>query len=579
MTKAKKVVKKVFRKKNTLRMVFKKNVPWVWLIGNFIFSLCMGYFYIELPDITARIGAGEIFDSSLITRFILLSVIQTICIVLASTSTKLVGYVVERNIRRGVWKKLIRIPMKDYDREKPTTWISRIASDTTMATTFLTSIMEGILCVVYLGVVFMTVFGLSTSIAFALLALLPYMFLMAIIPGKLKYKWAATRQDRLAEYTNFVSEKLGNIRTIKACAMAEEDIASGFAKAEECYKAEQTLAIIEGICEPFVYISQIIINVIVIIMGSKLLQAGDITNANMMTLYLYGSNFYSFALMTISMYYTLRTSHGSTKRIGELMEQEDEQVQRDLDMPEELGDIVFNHVTFAYDRETVLNDVSFTIPEGKTTAIIGPSGSGKSTVLSLLQRIYTPQAGTLTLNGTDSERIHLNQWRDAIGTVQQTCPLLGGTIAENIAYSVREPVSKEALQSAAKQAGIYDFILSLPNGFDTQVGQLGDKLSGGQRQRIAVARMILKNPRMLLLDEPTSSLDNENAALVTSSLNEISKGKTTVIVAHDIRSMKGADHIIVMRDGRVEAEGNPDEVYAASETFRNYCMLQKEGDK
>lgn len=573
-----KKVKKA-KKKNTLRMVFKKNVPWLWLIGNFIFSVCMGYFYIELPDITARIGAGEIFDSSLIIRFILLSVIQTICIVLASTSTKLVGYVVERNIRRGVWKKLIRIPMKDYDREKPTTWISRIASDTTMATSFLTSIMEGILCVVYLGVVFMTVFGLSSSIAFALLALLPYMFLVAIIPGKLKYKWAATRQDRLAEYTNFVSEKIGNIRTIKACAMTEEDIEAGIAKAEECYKAEQTLAIIEGICEPFVYISQIIINVIVIIMGSKLLQAGEITNANMMTLYLYGSNFYSFALMTISMYYTLRTSHGSTKRIGELMEQEDEQVQRELEMSEELGDIAFDHVTFAYDRETVLDDVSFTIPEGKTTAIIGPSGSGKSTVLSLIQRLYAPQNGAITLNGVNNQQIHLNQWRNAVGTVQQTCPLLGGTIAENIAYSVAEPVTEEALEATARQAGIYDFIMTLPKGFDTQVGQLGDKLSGGQRQRIAVARMILKNPQILLLDEPTSSLDNENAALVTNSLNEIAKGKTTVIVAHDIRSIRGADHIIVMGNGRVEAEGSPEEVYAASETFRNYCMLQKEGEK
>lgn len=567
------------KKKNTLRMVFKKNIPWLWLIGNFVFSVCMGYFYIELPDITARIGAGEIFDSGLITKFILLSVIQTICIVIASTSTKLVGYVVERNIRRGVWKKLIRIPMKDYDREKPTTWISRMASDTTMATSFLTGIMEGILCVVYLGVVFMSVFSLSSSIAFALLALLPYMLLVAIIPGKLKYKWAATRQDSLAEYTNFVSERIGNIRTIKAYAMTEEDIATGIAKAEECYKAEQTLAVIEGICEPFVYISQIIINVIVIIMGGKLLQSGEITNANMMTLYLYGSNFYSFALMTISMYYTLRTSHGSTKRIGELMEQEDEQVQRELDMPAELGDIVFDHVTFAYDRETVLDDVSFTIPKGKTTAIIGPSGSGKSTVLSLIQRLYAPQNGTVTLNGADIRQIHLNRWRNAVGTVQQTCPLLGGTIAENIAYSVAEPVSEEALEAAAKQAGIYDFIMTLPNGFDTQVGQLGDKLSGGQRQRIAVARMILKSPQILLLDEPTSSLDNENAALVTNSLNRIAKGKTTVIVAHDIRSIRGADHIIVIGNGRVEAEGDPEEVYAASETFRSYCTLQKEGDK
>lgn len=574
-----KAMKKKATKGNTLGRVFKKNVPWAWLIGNFLFTVCMGYFYIELPDITAQIGAGKIFDNSLITKFILLSVVQTFCIVIASTSTKLVGFVIERNIRRSVWKKLIHISMKEYEKEAPTTWISRIASDSTMATTLLTSIMEGILCVIYLGVVFLTVSSLSSSIAFALLAVLPYMLLVAIIPGKLNYKWAAARQDRLAGYTNYVSEKITNIRTIKACAMAEKDIEAGFAKAEECYKAEKALAVIEGICEPFVYISEIIINVIVIVLGGKLLQAGEITNANMMTLYLYGSNFYAFALMTISMYYTLRTSHGSTRRIGELIGQDEEQPIRCADMPENPGDIVFSHVTFAYDRETVLQDVSFTIPEGKATAIVGPSGSGKSTVLSLIQRLYVPQEGAILLNDTDSNSIHLNQWRNAIGTVQQACPLLGGTIAENIAYSADAPVSREAVESAARKAGIYDFIMTLPEGFETQVGQLGDKLSGGQRQRIAVARMILKNPRILLLDEPTSSLDNENAAFVTASLEEISKGKTTVVVAHDIRSIRGADHIVVMRNGHVEAEGTPEEVYASSETFRTYCQLQKEEEK
>lgn len=563
----------------TLGKVFKKNVPWGWLVGNFVFSLCASYFYIELPDITARIGAGEIFDTGLITRFILLSLIQTFCTIIASTSHKWVGYFVERNIRRGVWKKLIRIPMAEYDKEKPTTWISRIASDTTMATSFLTGIMEGLLCIMYLVVVFLTVFGLSTSIALALLAVLPYLFIVAILPGKLKYRWAAIRQERLAGYTNYVSEKITNIRTIKACAMTKEDIDAGFAKAEEYYKAEKTLAIIEGICEPFVYLSQIIINVIVIIMAGKLVQSGQITNANMMTLYLYGSNFYSFALMTISTYYTLRISHGSTKRIGELMAQEEEKVRKEVDMPKEAGDIRFENVSFSYGREAVLKNVTFTIPKGKITAIVGPSGSGKSTVLSLIQRLYEPQAGTIAYAGIPAEAIHLDQWRKAVGTVQQNCPLLGGTIGENISYGAEHPVGEVDLVAAAAQAGIHSFVSSLPNGFDTQVGQLGDKLSGGQKQRIAVARMILKNPDILLLDEPTSSLDNENAAMVTNALEQISKGKTTVIVAHDIRSIRNAEYIIVMRDGCVEAEGAPDDIYKSSATFRTYCDLQKEGDR
>ena len=559
----------------TLGKVFKNNVPWFWLVANFIFSVAMGYFYIELPNITAQIAAGKIFDSALITKFVLLSVIQTICFVVAYISNKWVGYVIERNIKKGVWKKLIRIPMKDYDRDAPSSWISRIASDSTLATSFLTSIMEGILCLVYLGVVFLTVFSLSTSVAFAMVAMLPYFFLVGIIPGKLKYKWAAARQEKLADYTSFVSERIGNIRTIKANAMTEQDILSGFQKAEECYKAEKTLAIIEGICEPFVYLSQIVINVITIVMGGKLLQSGQIDNANMMTLYLYGNNFYNFALMTISMYYTLRLSHGSTNKIGQLMYLPEEPKELENAMPTEMADISFRDVSFAYGEDQVLDQVSFTIPSGEVTAIVGPSGSGKSTVLSLIQRLYDPQSGNINLGDTAANTIHMDGWRKSVGTVQQTCPLLGGTIAENISYGVDGEVSEEMLVEAAKKAEIYDFVTSLPDGFQTNVGQLGDKLSGGQKQRIAIARMLLKNPDILLLDEPTSSLDNESAAGITDTLDQMAAGRTTVIVAHDIRSIRNAHHIIVLKDGKVEAEGSKDEVYSSSPTFRSYYDLQK----
>lgn len=560
----------------TLGKIFEKNVPWFWLAANFIFSAAMGYFYVELPDVTANIAAGKIFDNSLISRFIILSIIQTLCIVIASASSRWAGYFVERNIKRSVWKKLIHIPMKEYDREQPTTWISRIASDSTMATTFLSSIMEGLLCLVYLFVVFITVFSISSSIAFAMLAMLPYLFLVAFIPGKLKYKWAAERQDKLAGYTNYVTEKIGNIRTIKACAMTEQDITTGFSKAEECYQAERTLAIIEGVCEPFAYLSQVAINLITILMGGKMLRSGTITNANMMTLYLYGSNFYSFALMTISMYYTLRTSHGSTRKIGELMFLEEETTTRTKEMPAGQNNLHFKDVSFAYGKEPILKQVTFTIPCGKSTAIVGPSGSGKSTVLSLIQRLYTPQSGQILLGEQDSAEIHLDQWRKCVGTVQQNCPLLNGSIADNIAYGV-ESATEEEVILAAKKSGIYDFIASLPEGMQSKVGQLGDKLSGGQKQRIAIARMILKDPEILLLDEATSSLDNESACTVSASLEQLSTGKTTVIVAHDLRTVRNADHIVVLKQGSVEAEGTWQEVYSSSKTFRTYCDLQKAG--
>jgi len=580
---------------NTLRNVFRHNIPWLWLIGNFIFSVSMGYFYYELPDVTAKVAAGEIFDSSLVMRFILLTVIQAVCVVLATLSLKWVGYFTERNIRKSVWKKLIRISLKDYTREQPSSLISRITADATQATTFMNSIMEGILCVIYLFVVFLSLWMRSQSIALAVMATLPYFFLVAVIPGKLKFRRAAERQDTLADYTAYVSERLTNYRLVRACACIERDIVTGSGKAEACYTAEKRLATVEAFCEPFVYLSQIMINLIVILMGGRMLAEGKIGNSDMVSLYLQGANFYAFSLMTVSMYYSLRETHGATKKIGEIMDIEEEmpapakkkkkkqkQETAGTEMPDE-GDIAFDKVCFSYENETILRDVSVTIPRGKVTALVGASGSGKSTLLNLIDRLYMPQTGEILCGDTPAKAVRLSTWRSKVGVLQQNCPLLGGTIRDNLLYGLKEEllpvgVSDEKIMEALEKTGMSDFVRGLPMQLDTMVGQLGSSLSGGQKQRLAIARIILRDPEILLLDEPTSSLDAENEYLVQRALEELMQGRTTVIATHNFRNLRIADRVIVLNHGGVEAVGTQEECYAASPTYRKYCELQKMGD-
>ena len=261
-------------------------------------------------------------------------------------------------------------------------------------------------------------------------------------------------------------------------------------------------------------------------------------------------------------------------QIAEIMSSRSEAAEREKAFIQPDADIVFDDISFRYEEQEVLKHVSFTIPKGRVTAIVGPSGAGKTTLLSLLERLYTPDGGEIRFGSTPVERIHLDQWRGATGYIQQASPLLSGTIRDNIAYGLNRPATEDEVVKAARMANAYDFIMKLPDGFDTQVGAMGGKLSGGQRQRIAIARMIIKNPDYLLLDEATSALDAENETEVQAALTAMMAGRTAVVVAHNLRTVVNADQIIVMNQGRVQAVGTHKSLYGSSELYTKYFDLQ-----
>ena len=263
-----------------------------------------------------------------------------------------------------------------------------------------------------------------------------------------------------------------------------------------------------------------------------------------------------------------------TAKITEIMASNPEVLEREVSFTQPDSDISFENVSFRYGDRDVIQNVSVIIPKGKVTAIIGPSGAGKTTLLSLLERLYTPNEGQLKFGETPVERIHLDQWRGATGYIQQSSPLLSGTIRENIVYGLDREAKDEEVIAAAKKARAYDFIMKLPQGFETELGQLGGKLSGGERQRIAIARMIIKDPSYLLLDEATSNLDAENETEVQAALSSMMEGRTAVVVAHNLRTVVNADNIIVMDQGRVQAVGTHQSLYKSNELYTKYFDLQ-----
>ena len=241
------------------------------------------------------------------------------------------------------------------------------------------------------------------------------------------------------------------------------------------------------------------------------------------------------------------------------------------------GDIVYRDVCFRYGNdEEVLEHVSFTVKAGSSVALAGPSGGGKTTICSLLPRFYEVGSGTITIGGQDIASMKLESLRRAIGIVQQDVYMFGGSIRENIAYG-KPGACEDEIEAAAKKADIHNFIMSLPNGYDTIVGERGARLSGGQKQRISIARVFLKDPPILIFDEATSALDNESEAAIQKSMQDLAKGRTTITIAHRLSTIRGADRILVIDGHRVAEQGSHEELMALNGIYANYYNMQFEG--
>ena len=291
------------------------------------------------------------------------------------------------------------------------------------------------------------------------------------------------------------------------------------------------------------------------------------------------SSIRSIFLLTSSSYYKRGSLHFLvTWRFIET-DSEIKDAPNAVDLSLEKGEIIYDNVAFSYtDQEPVLKNFSMKIPAGKTVALVGPSGSGKTTICSLLPRFYDVSGGKITIDETDIRDVTQQSLHNAIGIVQQDVYLFSGTIRENIAYG-RLDASFEEIVEAAKSANIHEFIMGLPNGYDTQVGERGVRFSGGQKQRISIARVFLKNPRILILDEATSALDNENEHRIQEALDKLSKNRTTIVIAHRLSTIQNADCIYVIAHGKILEQGSHAELLAQNGVYARSYQRQFAKDR
>ena len=558
-----------------IKQVLGPNVPWAWYIGNLVVNMLVANIAMAGYRLTGQIMSGAaVEDTSILWQYTGLMVLSLVIGIVLGISRQWANIWTERKLQTRLWRKMIRMPMRLYDQQAPSSLISRVTGDTMLVTYSLTYVFQLVSFVYSTFLMLGMIWEMNRSITLALLLVLPYIWATMLIPGRFKFSAKKAVQEKLAKFTTFVAERLGSITLVKSAANENADLQLGYECAEELYKANLKYYLIDGASQPFTYGTEGIVGAIILISGSLMVQNGQLDMAGLMTMFAMRQDVYLNMIQFIFCFHQLKDAQGSTAKIAELMASQPEVLERERSFTQPDADIALEDVSFRYEDRDVIQNVSVIIPKGKVTAIVGPSGAGKTTLLSLLERLYIPNGGQIKFGDTPVEKIHLDQWRGAMGYIQQNSPLLSGTIRDNIVYGLDREARDEEIVAAAKKARAYDFIMKLPDGFNTDIGQLGGKLSGGERQRIAIARMIIKGPDYLLLDEATSALDAENETEVQAALSGMMEGRTAVVVAHNLRTVVNADQIIVMDRGRIQATGTHRSLYGTNALYTKYFDLQ-----
>lgn len=470
-------------------------------------------------------------------------------------------------MRRDVYKKLLSMPMSYFTEKRVGELSSRISSDLSQiqdAVSFtLAEFLRGIFTLL-IGLIF--IFLISTKLALVMLSVVPVIAVLAVVFGVRIRKMSKKAQDQLAESGTIVQETFSGIAIVKAFTGEFYEVARYTRSIFSVVNTAIRNARYRGMFISFMIFS--VFGTIAFVMwhGAGMIQQGELTTGLLTMFVIFsmfvGGTFAGFA----DMFSQLQKTLGATHSIRDILRSEGEAIEAGNNKPDAAyrlaGNVRFEKVAFSYPSRkdvAVLKEVSLSADHGEQIALVGPSGAGKSTLASLLLRFYEPDAGTIYFDDRPALTFPLTQLRMQIAFVPQDIILFGGTISENIAYG-KQDASDEEIRDAARKANAEEFIVRFPEQYDTIVGERGIKLSGGQRQRIAIARAILKDPAILILDEATSSLDSESEQLVQEALVNLMRNRTSFVIAHRLSTIRSADKIVVLDKGIITESGTHDEL-------------------
>ena len=563
------------------RKIFIPSVVALFITGGL--SLAFPYFLGSLigsPQVAMQEGADPSVVSEKIDK-VVSTLLVILCIQAFVAYWRVRGFIKAGesalcDLRQDVFARLVRLPMPWFMERRPGEVGSRFSADLAiLQETLITTVPQMVRQSVtfFGGLIF--IFIASVKLSLFMLAMIPIVVIVVAIVGRKIRKWSKDAQDQLAHSNIVAEEAVQGIADVKAYSNEEFE--------ENRYRSALDLfleTVIRGSKARAMFVSFIIFILfgtisVVVWFGAGMMSEGQITSEEF-THFILFSIFVGASLGSLpDIMSQLQKTQGATERIREILNHDIED-HRGESGETLTGAISAKDLVFAYPsrKETqVLNGVNFEVNAGERIAIVGPSGAGKSTVFSLLLGFYEGDQGSLLFDGKNSGEIPVSTRRAAMAVVPQEVLLFGGTIRENIEYG-RPGASEEEIMEAAQKANAHSFIDEFPEGYDAIVGPRGVKLSGGQRQRIAIARAVLADPKILLLDEATSALDSESERLVQEALNELMRGRTSLIIAHRLGTVKSADKILVLKDGKFVEDGSHSELMETDGTYRLLAETQ-----
>ena len=496
--------------------------------------------------------------------------------------TYLMSYVSQKvviDLREALFRHFQRLSVSYFDRSRTGKVLSYMTNDV--------GALQGALAqnVIELSTESLTLVGslvamfyLHWQLALLTLITVPLVAQAMKLFGKKLRKASGTMQQRAAEITSVLQEMIVSIRLIRLFVREDYETSRFMRENDNNFTAQMKAAQLSATLSPVIEFLAAIAVTVIIWYGGREVINGNLTSGSLIAFLVYAVNISNPVKRLGNVYGNIQRAVAAAERVFEVLDTlpEIEDAPNAIELPSVTGNVSFENVSFEYrDGEPALKNLSIKIPSGQILAIVGPSGAGKSTIANLLPRFYDPQAGIIRIDGVDIKSVTVRSLREQIAMVPQETILFNASIYENILYG-RLDADRDAIIAAAKAANAHDFIMQQPDGYDTQIGERGSQLSGGQRQRIAIARAILKDPRILILDEATSALDAESERVVQDALDKLMIGRTTFVIAHRLSTIQRADKILVMEKGRMIECGRHADLLDAGGLYCKLYSLQTE---
>ncbi|AIC92795.1 ABC transporter ATP-binding protein [Shouchella lehensis] len=473
-----------------------------------------------------------------------------------------IGQKVVYSLRETAWKRILHLPVSFFDRHSSGEMMSRMTNDTLVIKDFMTMqlipFISGLISIIGSIII---LFVLDWKITLMMLAVVPASLLVMMPLGRKMYRVSRSLQDETASFQGDLGRVLADIRLVKASLAEDQEKQVGIKRMANLFGFGLREGKIMAVIQPIMMSLMLIMLVVIFGYGGMRVAANTLTAGALVAIIFYLFQI-SVPFTQMANFFTqLQKALGASERMETILHAEVEQDSLEtMNTVNKLDALAFQDVSFQYaEDKKILQHVDFTARVGEMTAFVGPSGAGKTTLFSLIERFYLPTSGTIQYRGVPTASIPLNEWREKIAYVSQDSPIMSGTIRSNLTYGL-ENVPNETVEEAVHAANLKQFLDGLSDGLETEVGERGVRLSGGQKQRLAIARAMIRNPEILLLDEATAHLDSASEKLVQEALERLMSGRTTLVIAHRLATVRNADQLIVLEGGRVTGSGTHQEL-------------------